>query len=153
MKRYKFLFCILVGLLISGCHAFFGNEAQYKDGDWYLFAGSQEVARIRQDKLAIDKLNSRPPQTSEKDGVFQGYLGVVANLSRYVTYNFHLIGPEKKAYMLGPGQQVRDHLIPGMYIARIFLNGREIGQPRSFRVGPQQHYFMGEWTHWYVTRK
>lgn len=66
MKLYRFLFCIFVGLLVCGCAAFYGNEAQYKDGDWYLFTGSQEVARIRQDKLAIDKLNSRPPPNGGK---------------------------------------------------------------------------------------
>ena len=34
----------------SGC-ALYGEKSQYDEGDWYLFAGSAEVASIERDKL------------------------------------------------------------------------------------------------------
>ena len=46
-------------LLSSGCGAFYGNEKQYEKGNWYLLAGSSEVARIKQDKLAMEKLKNQ----------------------------------------------------------------------------------------------
>ena len=152
MKSFK-LFILLLTFCLVGCSAMYGNEKQYGEGTWHFWANSREVARIKQDKLAFEKINSLPPQTETINGVFQGYKGIVANFSRHNTYNFHLSGPERKSFLVAPGQEVKDYLIPGNYSATIYLNGRIVGQPQAFQVSPRQHYFKGDWCHWYVTMK
>ncbi|MDP3043661.1 MAG: hypothetical protein Q8N21_04650 [bacterium] len=138
---------MLLGL--AGC-ALYGNEAQYAQGDWYFIAGSEEVTRIQQDKLAFKKLESQPAQVAFKEGVPQGYSGLVINLSKYTRYNFIISGPERKGYLLGPNESVDDNLIPGTYACAVYRAGRQIGQPWVFHVTAQKHIFMGKEYHWYI---
>lgn len=147
MKKIVGILLLVLGL--TSCAALYGNEEQYKKGDWYLFAESGEVARIQQDKLALKKLETQPAQTGAADGVAQGYKGVVVNLSSYRRINIHLNGPEKKGYFLGPGQSEEDYLIPGRYLATAYYNDRLVGS-WSFGVGAEQYSYMGRKVHWYV---
>ena len=140
---------LAVLVLLSGCAAHYGNEAQYDKGDWHLLASSHEVARIKADKLAFEKLKAAPAQTEVKNNVQQGYEGLVANLSSYNRYNFKLIGPETKSYLLGPGERAKDYLIPGKYICIVYQGGDRVGS-WAFSVGSQQSTFMNEKHHWYV---
>ena len=135
-------------LLSSGCGAFYGNEKQYEKGNWYFLAGSSEVARIKQDKLAMEKLKNQPTQTASKDGITQGYKGVIANLS-WGTVNIHIDGPEKKRFFLDRAQTQEEYLIPGRYAATAYYRGQVRGS-WSFVVGPEQHNFRGEKVHWYL---
>ena len=145
MKRIIVVMLLGVAILsLSGCATMFGNEKQYDRGDWYLFAGSYEVARIKQDKLALKKLESQQAVATE-----QGYRGKVANLDSS-PINIIISGPEKKSYLLAGNQSLYDYLIPGDYIARRYRNGHEDGKPWPFYVGTQKHSFMGEEMHWYV---
>lgn len=146
------IFVVMAAVIIflaSGCGAFYGNEKQYDDGNWYLLASSAEVARIKEDKLALEKLKATPAQTKIKDGVPQGYEGLVANLSSYARYNFKIIGPETKSYLLGPGERAGDYLIRGNYICIVYKGSYRVGFWR-FKVGPQLNVFMNEKYHWYV---
>lgn len=148
------LFAVLAAVLIisfalSGCGAFYGSQAQYDAGDWYMLANSREAAKIKSDQLAFKKLAAAPTKVGIKDGVPQGYEGLVANLSSYNRYNFKLTGPETKSYMLGPGERARDHLIPGKYFCQVFQGGTRVGSS-AFSVGPQKSLFMNETYHWYV---
>lgn len=153
MKRIFFLFlAVMIVASLTGCvGAYYGSQAQYegKDNDWYFLADSREVARIKQDKLAFDKLASQPVQAATISGVPQGFLGVVVNFSRYERYNFELRGPEKKNYLLGPGERAVDYLLPGRYRCATYKGGSKTGET-VFDVGPQTQVFMNEKYHWYV---
>lgn len=149
MKTRIFATAVMVASLLTGCGAFYGNEKQYDEGDWYLLAPSEEVARIKEDKLALEKLKTAPAQTKIQNGVPQGYEGLVANLSSYARYNFKIIGPETKSYLLGPGERAGDYLIPGEYICIVYQGSYRMGFWR-FKVGPQLNVFMNEKYHWYV---
>jgi len=140
---------MIVLVLLLGCAAHYGNEAQYEKGDWYLLASSREVARIKADKLAFEKLKAAPVQTEVKDSVIQGYKGLIANLSSNNRYNFTLTGPETKSYLLGPGERANDYLVPGNYTCVVSQGNYKIGS-WLFIVGPQQSTFMNEKHHWYV---
>ena len=155
METRKTLLVVVAGamlafvMLLTGCAAFYGNEKQYAEGDWYGITGSREVARIKVDKLAFDKLKATPVKTEIKDGVPQGYEGLVANLSNYNRYNFKIIGPETKSFLLGPGERAKDYLISGDYTCIFYQGSQQVGL-WSFKVGPQQSTFMNEKYHWYV---
>ncbi len=151
-KRIFFLFLMVMAVGFTGCvGAYYGNQAQYegKDNDWYFLADSREVARIKSDKLALDKLASQPVQTAMINGAQQGYRGVVANLARYERYNFKINGPENKDYLLGPGERMVDYLLPGKYVVNTYRGGNRVGRG-TFEVGPQTQVFMNEKYHWYV---
>lgn len=148
MKRIGFIMLLAAMVLLSGCAAYFGNEAQYEKGDWYLFAGADETARIKQDKLAFEKLKSQPTDTAVVNGVAQGYKGIVANLGRE-RYDFRVNGPENKNYLLGPGERVVDYLLPGKYEVKTYYGGNQVGGG-TFHVGPQTQTFMNEKYHWFV---
>jgi hypothetical protein len=130
----------------------YGSEAQYNDqkNDWYGIAGSQEVARIKQDKLAFKKLQNQPIQALSVNGVTEGYKGLVANLSENRRYNFVINGPEDIRLYLGPGERKELYLIPGEYVCAVYRGGSITGKPWHFKVGTQQHVFMNEKYHWYV---
>lgn len=145
----KMAILALLLVMLAGC-ALYGNEAQYGEGDWYFIAGSGEVAQIQQNKLALKKLGSQPAQVAFKDGVSQGYSGLVVNLSKYTRYNFIISGPERKGYFLGPNESVKDNLIPGTYSCAVYRAGRQMGEPWIFHVTAQKHIFMGEEYHWYL---
>ncbi|MEI6597288.1 MAG: hypothetical protein WCL13_03750 [bacterium] len=139
----------LVIFWLTGCAAFYGSEKQYTEGDWYGITGSHEVAKIKTDKLAFAKLETTPVKTEVKNGVIQGYEGLVANLSSYNRYNFKITGPETKSFLLSPGERAKDYLIPGNYLCTFHQGGNQVGS-WSFKVGPQQSTFMNEKYHWYV---
>lgn len=154
MKKIVNLLLVVCGFVmlsgLSGCSTMYGNEAQYDKGDWYFFGGSEEVARIKQDKLAIKKLESQPVQTASVDGVAQGYKGKVASANRNLV-NIIIRGPETKSFMLGPGKsEEEDYLTPGNYTATTYVGGRQLGYPWPFTVGVQQNKFLGKDYHWYV---
>ena len=147
--------------LFGGCAAMYGNEAQYDEGDWHLFASSKEVARIKQDKLAMEKLASSPvsvgqiqnePGTivlGEPARVYAGYAGLVVNMSRYAYVKIKIDGPEKKSYFLEPGSKLEDNLIPGQYLSSCERDGQIVGRPRIFHVTAQQHDFINKKVHWF----
>ena len=114
-KNFLILGILLVMICVAGCGALYGKKSQYDDGDWYLFAGSSEVARIEQDKLALAKLKMQPVQTTIIQGTSQGYKGLVANLDRHCNYNFIISGIEKRGYLLEPNNTTTDFLVAGTY--------------------------------------
>ena len=183
MRKEIILVILGIMVLVSGCAARYGNEKQYTKGDWYFFAGSSEVARIQQNKLALEqnklaleKLEVQPVQTvqitktgkryinvespsrkstlaesrCDKRIVNAGYKGKVANFSRFRRVNFIITGPEQRGKLLSPGDQEYDYLIPGVYVAKAYIKNRQVSESWIFKVGVQQHQFMGEGLHWYV---
>ena len=146
------IFVLLVAIMLSSCGAYYGSASQHEEGNWYLFPGSEETARIRQDMLAIEKLRAAPVDTAVINGVAQGYLGIIANLDECKTYNFVISGPETKAYLLGPTETKEDHLTPGVYTGKVFQGGSQIGDPWIFEVNVQQHYFspLTKSYHWFL---
>jgi hypothetical protein len=138
---------VVVAVFLSGC-ALYGDKAQYDRGDWYFVTGSQEVAKIEQDKLALAKLEAQPVQTAIIDGVKQGYKGLVSNLyTRRV--NIHIDGPEEKRYLLAAGQSEEDYLLPGKYIATAYRGNGLVGTWK-FEVDVKQVSYMGRKVHWYL---
>jgi len=102
-------------------------------------------------RMAVDKLRNATPEIGiAPDGTPQGYLGIVKNFSERETYNFIIRGPEKVAFLLGPGQQKEYSLVPGEYTCFVYRDNRPIGKPWIFHVNLQKHYFMDRWIHWYV---
>ncbi len=146
MKKIMMIL-LLVGLM-GGCGGF-RNEAQYNRGDWDFWMNSQEVAQFQRDQLALKKLKSQPVLTKNIDGVFQGYKGLVANLDNYRRVNIQIVGPEKKNYFLGPGQQKEDYLIQGGYTATARIGGAVVGIWK-FTVGVDLYWYMNQQMHWYV---
>lgn len=150
MKTRVLAVAALTLVLLSGCIGpYFRDQGEYDNGVWYGVADSHEVARMKSDRLAFEKLKAAPVQTEVKDGASQGYEGLVANLSGYNRYNFILTGPETKSYLLGPGERAIDHLIPGNYTAIVYQGSYRVGS-WTFKVGVQQSTFMNEKYHWYV---
>ena len=140
---------LVLVFLIGGCGPYFKNQAQYDKGEWVGLANRNEVTKIKQNRLAFKKLEAAPVQTEVKDGVTQGYKGLIVNLSSNNRYNFTLTGPETKSYLLGPGERANDYLIPGNYTCVVSQGNYKIGS-WLFIVGPQQSTFMNEKYHWYV---
>ncbi|PIR93126.1 hypothetical protein COT99_02525 [Candidatus Falkowbacteria bacterium CG10_big_fil_rev_8_21_14_0_10_43_10] len=103
-------------------------------------------------RMAVEKLNSNPPEIGRSaDGTTQGYLGIVKNFSEYQTYNFIIGGKsESVAFLLGPGQQKEYYLLPDAYQCSVYYDNQQIGEPWTFQVTLQKHYFMDRWVHWYV---
>lgn len=159
MKKIAIMSC-LIFFVLSGCAAHFGNEAQYDKGDWYLLAGSQEVAKIQRDKaslaynktvsiMAVEKLKAQSVDIKVVSGVSQGYKGFVHNLS-YERAQIIIKGPETKSYFLGAKEKVEDYLLPGKYCAETYVSGKKIGKGWSFSVGLPQYNYLGHTAHWYV---
>lgn len=151
MKTRVFVVAALALVLLStGCIGpYFRDQGEYDNGVWYGVADSREVARMKADKLAFEKLRAAPVQTEVKDDAPQGYKGLIANLSGYSRYNFTLVGPETKSFLLGPGERAIDYLVPGDYICIVYQGSYKVGVWR-FKVGQQQSVFMNEKYHWYV---
>ncbi len=142
----KLALILLTGIIcfgFTGC-ASFGEKKDYNEGDWYGLAGPDTVARIEQDKLALEKLRK---SDIVSDPVL-GYKGVVKNFSTN-RYTFKLIGPETKSYFLSPGEKTEDYLIPGDYAFTIKKGGKKVGWG-SFKVGPQIQVFENINYHWFV---
>ncbi len=168
MKNMKRVVIVVFVLLIattlsSGC-ALYRSEKQYDEGSWYGVTGSGEVARIKENKLALKKLEATPTQIAVidtkgemvkkivkmvdgKEETFLGYKGIVANMGTYRRYNYEFVGPEKIAVYLGPGQKVYKYLIPGKYTVKIYYGGDLVGV-RPLLVGPYDDDFLGEPVHW-----
>ena len=163
IRNFAVLICLLS---FFGC-ALFSNEAQYDKGDWYFVTGSGEVARIKQDKLAFEKIKASPVKVayidntgnvtevipeneSKKNYIFKGYKGKIFNFSYSKKINFIIKGPETKGFFTPPGQQYYDYLIPGTYEVRTYQGGYEIEKPKIFHVTARTNNFMGEELHWYV---
>ncbi len=145
----KVVLLFLASMVLGGC-AMFGSELQYDLSNWWGVTGSQEVAEIKADKLAFEKLKETLPQTATIDGVPQGFKGLVANFSRYNRINIIINGPEQKRYLLAAGQTQDDYLIPGNYVATAYRGGTQIGNPWSFKVSARQYSYMGRAVHWYI---
>lgn len=144
----------------NGCAAYFGNEAQYKDGEWNFLASSQEVARIQRDKvaleqqkvydqLAVEKLKSQPADIKVANGAVQGFKGIVQNLSQRRA-NIVLQGPETQSFFLRPGEKIETFLLPGSYYAMTYLGNRPADNGRFFTVGAPKYVYQGKEVHWYV---
>lgn len=149
MKTKIMLVSVIVGLLLSftsGC-ALYKSESQYNRGEWKGWAGSEEVARTKQDKLALAKLQAAPVQTLTTNGVSQGYLGVIANMSTYRRLTFKYYGPEHGVEYLSPGQQMEKYLLPGEYYGEILYGGERVGWIK-FKSEPVEKSFLGKKVHW-----
>jgi len=150
MKRIIVVFAAMV-FWLTGCGAYYGNQAQYDKGDWYLLATSHEVARIKADKLAFEKLtqlNASPSGVTVKK---TGYAGIAFNKSSYRDANIVVTGPERKGFYLKPQEKISYNFIPGTYVASLYDDyGNIRNKPWIFHVGLQTHYFMGEEVHWYL---
>lgn len=166
MKKYVWILGVLWMFCLSGC-AWYSSMDQYDKGNHHGVAGSGEMARIKQDKLAIEKLKAQPVQTAymnqggdsdfeiielsdNQHNVSAGYRGKVVNFDGWRKINFVIKGPETKGFLLAPGQTVEYSLIPGKYQATSEYRGSIIDGPKTFTVGVQTHNFMGEELHWYV---
>lgn len=157
MKNKIYALIATVGLLalLTGCVGpYYTNKAQYDRGQWYGLAGNHDIAQMdrqqitmEQAKLAFDKLQAQPVQTLTTNGVSQGYLGVIANMSSYRRLLFKYTGPETGAEYLGPGQQVEKHLLPGDYSGDIIYGGQKIGWAK-FKSEPVEKGFLGKKVHW-----
>lgn len=160
----KILVLLWISFIVVGC-AYFGNEKQYEQGDWYGLATPDEVAKIKQNKLALEKMQAIPAQTAYiENGILvpisqsgskgkktpAGFKGKVCNLSSYNRVHIVIKGPEVKGFYLGPGQNITEYLIPGVYTATPYVGSRRIYEPRTFHVNSRTHNFMGEELHWYV---
>ena len=152
MKRMQnvvvLLMLMFVAIIMSGCSTLYGNEAQYDNGDWYFLGGSSEVARIKQDKLAFEKLTAQPAQTMMINGASMGYKGIVYNANREEC-DIRIYGPETKGFLMPPNMQDTIYLIPGEYTAQSCVNG-SCGKRSKFRVSTQTHRFFGQDVHWYA---
>lgn len=151
---------ILIFALSSGC-ALYKSESQYNRGEWKGWAGAEEVARTKADKLAIAKLQATPvqvgvmgpngpiPATSmaNTNVVPAGYLGVIANMSTYRRLTFKYYGPETGVEYLAPGQQIEKYLLPGEYRGEIFYGGERVGW-LTFKSEPVIKTFFGRQLHW-----
>lgn len=140
---------ILVFALSSGC-ALYKSERQYDQGEWKGWAGSEEVARTKQNKLALAKLQAAPVQTLTTNEVSQGYLGIIANMSTYrrLTFKYsNATGTESGIEYLGPGQQIEKYLLPGVYRGEIFYGGERVGWA-MFKSEPVEKSFLGKKVHW-----
>ncbi len=169
MKIITIVMLVLIASVsLTGCGAFYGSEKQYEKGDWYWITGSREAARIKEDKLSLEKLKMTPAKMAViKDGkqieyeiIPKGespaeYKGIVTNFSRYDKINFIVRnrqgGIEVNSWLLGPGQSKDpEYMLPGQYVAYFYKGGREVSKPWPFTVGPRQFDFLGKMYHWYV---
>lgn len=147
----KMILLIAICLTFCGC-ALYPNELTYKSGQWVGLATHHQVARIQQDKLAMEKLKQTPAKTgTEADKI--GFEGLVCNLSNYTTYNFVVSGPETRSYLLQKNECIKDNLIPGTYAGSVYRDGYQQGQPWVFHVNARQHFFKGEKVHWYLYKE
>ncbi len=149
MERYVML--VMLAIIGIGCSTpQFGNVKQWREGDWYFGASPGQVARMEQDKTALDKLKEQPVQVKVKNGVMMGYRGVVQNFSRYERITIEAIGPEKRVWVLSPGEfQDQEFLVPGDYVARAYRRGYPVGTTQAFNVGVQEkNYINGKKYHW-----
>jgi len=146
--RLVLLFVAAVMTLITvGCGTpLFGNIKQYRDGDWYLGADPHQVARMEQDKLAVDKLKEQPVYTSSINGVTKGYLGLAVNYYGDIV-TIKLIGPQRKIFVLKPKEMGTDYLIPGWY-RRIIIYRGQTTHESMMEVGPELHHAEGGQYHW-----
>ncbi|MFH0956076.1 MAG: hypothetical protein V1801_02605 [Candidatus Falkowbacteria bacterium] len=141
---------LVLVLSFTGCAAYYGNQAQYDDGnDWYLLASSREVARIKADKLAFEKLAQS--ESSDATAKKTGFAGTAFNRSAYRYANIIVTGPERKGFYLKPQEKISYKFIPGTYVATLYDDyGNIRDKPWIFHVGLQTHYFMGEEVYWYL---
>ena len=165
MKKIAMIVFVCLMILVIGCAGpRFGSEAQYDKGEWKGNAYLHEVVKIKRDKaqlnfdkevgkMAVDKLKSQPVDVGIKNGVPQGYKGIVQNLSNYKVVQISLRDKnnyEVKSYVLGPGNFREDYLLPSDYYVVFIINGRQEGGMKKFTSGPRQFDYFGKWYHWYV---
>ena len=155
----------MVVFLFLGCASpRFKSEAQYDRGEWSGVAYLDEVAKIKRDKaelafdkevggMAIAKLKSQSVDIGVKDGVPQGYKGIVQNLSKYRNIQIsirHQKGYEVKSYVLAPGGFAEDYLLPGDYCVVYVVNGVRQKKEGVFTSGPRLFDYFGKKYHWYA---
>ncbi len=145
MKRIQFVVLMVVVFLLVGC-AGYGNLEQYRKGDWYFISGPNQVAETMRDRLALEKLAAEPVLAKKRDGIIQGYKVILANLDDYDRYTLRISGPEKKSYMLNPGEQIEVYLIPGEYECRVVRRGK-ISASNIMTVDAEKKRFGGVWCH------
>ena len=161
----KIVMIAMVVFLFLGCASpRFKSEAQYDRGEWSGSAYLNEVAQIQRDKaqlafdkevgaMSIAKLKSQPVNVETKDGVPQGYRGIVQNLSNYKNVQIsirHQKGYEVKSYVLAPGGFAEDYLLPGDYCVVTFVSGRQENGVKKFTSGPRLFDYFGKKYHWYA---
>ncbi|MEA3398207.1 MAG: hypothetical protein U9R06_00485 [Patescibacteria group bacterium] len=159
----------ILSFSLQGCfsHALYGSEEQYESGDHYWLAGAREMARTKQDKLALEKLEALPAHTAvidlsgelteEKNGTIfghktvpAGYKGIIFNKSRYRAYNFVVSGPETTSWYLEPGDTKEAYLLPGTYLYKRYYGSQMQDKPLIFNVSAQTHQFGSQKVHWYI---
>jgi hypothetical protein len=145
MKNIYVVTTLSLILFLSGC-AFFGNEEQYDKGEWHFLTGSNEVARIKQDKLGIKKLEQTPAFLGPEQNI--GYLGYVKNYTNEIV-DIKVSGPETKSWHFSNAGEVPDYLIPGEYHCSITCRGKVVNSS-TFHVGPQLKDFDYRKCHWYA---
>jgi hypothetical protein len=156
---------VVVVFLFAGCAGpRFKSEAQYNNGEWQGSAYLNEVAQIQNDKaqlafnkevgaMAIAKLKSQPVNVEIRDGVAQGYKGIVQNLSNYKNVQIsirHQKGYEVKSYVLAPGSFAEDYLLPGNYCVVYIVNGVRQKKEGVFTSGPRLFDYFGKKYHWHA---
>lgn len=138
--------------MISGCAIgpFHGSDKNYRSGNWWGYADTEEAADWESRQLAMKKLEQQPI-----DGTaVEGYRGVIANLTND-RINVKVVGPETKSYFLerrsAKDRQTLeyDRLVPGDYTAYAYKRGRQTGT-WAFRVGAEEKRYLGEKLHWYL---
>jgi len=145
MKYIYVVITLSLVLFLTSC-AFFGNEEQFDKGEWHFVAGSREVARIKQDKLALKKLEQTPALIGSEENL--GYLGYVKNYTNEIV-DIKVSGPETKSWHFSNTGEVSDHLIPGRYHCTITYKGKIVSES-NFNVSSQLKEFDYKKCHWYA---
>lgn len=103
--------------------------------------------------LDFKRLKSQPVKADS----IKGYLGKIANLTRWQNIQFNVSrieNPDKTilSETLAPGQQISRYLLPGQYLVAVYINGK-LRDIKDFPVGVELKGFFGESLHWYIYRE
>ncbi len=138
-----FVFLLFLSQWLSGCGAVFGNSTQYEEEDWYWWATSNQVASMKQDKLALEKMRA---QLEDGNISSMGFKGVAKNYYRKVVTISLTRGGENKSYTLAPDEKVVDYLIGGDYYVEMRHKGKVFYE--GMLTVPKIHKFQGETYAW-----
>lgn len=153
IKKIGVLFIIGWVLLSLGGCALYQSEAQYDRGIFFSLADHNQVARIKQDKLALEKLKAKPVNGGEGvDAVIgeeTGFEGIMINQSPYYHRDFRFYGPETRGFFLEPNEKRTERFLPGKYICKVYENGYLLGV-HQFTINGETHVVAGKSYHWFV---
>ena len=99
--------------------------------------------------MVLDKLAFMPADTKTINGVFQGYKGIIQNLSWQRVNIVIKCGLEIKGYVLDPGAYAEDFLLPNRKChSMTFIGNKPVDEGWTFSVGAELFEFRGKKVHW-----